>query len=41
MCWFYSQLGGDDWIFDKEEENIRLEYRVHEEERTISVRMFA
>jgi hypothetical protein len=38
---FYNYYDGPDWIFDKEEGGIRMEYRVHEEERTISVRMVA
>ena len=40
MMWLYEQWkGNDDWVFDKEENGARLEYRVFEEERTLAVRI--
>jgi hypothetical protein len=40
MTEFYSYFEGSDWIFDKEEDNISLEYKVLEEERMIVIRMY-
>jgi hypothetical protein len=37
---FYSNFEtSEGWIFDKEKDNVRLEYRVYDEEKTIAVRV--
>lgn len=37
---FYSNFDDSDgWIFDKMQNNVTLEYKVYEEERTIGVRV--
>ena len=41
MVKFFSYFDSNEWIFDKEENGIKMEYRVFEEERTIAVRMEA
>ena len=39
---YYGYLeNSENWIFDREENNIRLEYKILEEEKTIEVKMFA
>ena len=41
MINFYSFFGGQGWIKDTEQQNIKMDYKVYEEEKTIAIRISA
>jgi hypothetical protein len=36
---FYKEFDEPGWIFDKEDEGVRLEYKIYEEEKQIAIRI--